>query len=540
MSEPDDKLLQRLGQVSAPNCPPLARLGDFLDEKLAPDDRRSVELHLQACPSCINRLIELRELAILQKEGEAVPEAVTRRAKELVPRRIETNFARSIPVRLAGGLAAAIAVSLVVLLCLKVATRLWRSPLPPEVELNAYQQRTISAVLVQSSANSEAFLRRIADEVKVRDMTHYLVGADTRLLVENVGPSMVVVVTDRGSALGSLIDASGEVLTISDIVSEAHQVAVEFRMDVVRHEAFTATPLKVDKASHLALLKVRTPPKLLHYLALAHAMAAKTGETVDAVRLEHEQSVKPDPGPSTDGGLLTQNSATDEWFFTPATVNQVRQTYHWTDSRGVVHHGTELGVRMNPLPGEDRGSPLIDRKGEIVGLITSHQGVDSVDTAVGVDVLEQFMGEPNIESLPNRPRNQVRYNAESYGSGVMSIYLNPASRLPDLWLVNGDATSSASYVVMGSVTPTLLDTVVESKSPDWRSVAYYFDLDCDGRVDLAGFGTSGDGSIDRYDMPTNDLLISNLAARLVAALQEGHKLPYPQIHVCGEKQPAVR
>lgn len=121
-------------------------------------------------------------------------------------------------------------------------------------------------------------------------------------------------------------------------------------------------------------------------------MTAKTGETVDAVRLEHDQSVKPDPGASTNGEPLTQNSATDEWFFTPATVNQVRQTYQWTDSRGVFHHGTELGVRMNPLPGDDRGSPLIDHKGEIVGLITSQQGVDSVEKAVGSDALEQFLG----------------------------------------------------------------------------------------------------------------------------------------------------
>ena len=532
MSEPDDKLLQRLGQVRAPNCPSLARLGDFLDEKLAPDDRRSVELHLQACPWCINRLIELRELASLQEEGEAVPTAVTRRAKELVPGRIGTNFPRSLPVRLAGVLAAAIAVSLVVLVCAKIATRLWRSPAPPGVELNADQQRLISAVLDQSSGKSGAFLRRIDDEVRVHDMTHYMVGANNRLVVEDVAPSMVVVVTDRGLALGSLIDATGEVLTISDVISEARQVAVEFRIDIVRHQVFTATPLKVDKASHLALLKVRTPPKLLHYLALAHAMAAKTGQTVEAVRLEHEQSVKTDP--NADGGLLTQSTATDEWYFTPATVNQVRQTYRWTDSRGLVHHGTQLGVQMSSLSGDDRGSPIIDRNGEIVGLITSHQGVDSVDEALGVDVLEQFIREPNVISLPNRPRDKVRYNAESYGSGVTGIYLNSASRVPDLWLVNGAATSSASYVAEGSVTHTEIDTVVEPIDPDWRSLAYYFDLNCDGRVELAGSGTSGDGSIDRYELPTQDLRISGLAARLVAALHEGNKLPNPQIHVCGE------
>lgn len=538
MSEPDDKLLQMLRQVRAPNCPPLAKLGDFLDEKLASDDRRSVELHLQACPFCINRLIELRELVILQKGGEAVPEAVTRRAKELAPPRVATNFARSLPVRLAGGLAAALAISFVLLLCLKTATRLWYSPPSPEVELNTDEQRLISAVLVQTSANP--FLRRIVDEVKIRNVTHYLTGADAGIFVENIAPSMVIVVTDQGSALGSLLSVSGEVLTVSDVISEAHHIMVEFRIDLVNHQVFTATPLKVDKASHLALLRVRAPPKVLHYLALAHVLAEKPGESVSTVRLERKQFVKLAPGLSKHGGLSSLNSTTNEWFFTPGTVNQVRRTYQWTDSRGVVHHGTELGVRVNPLPGDDRGSPLIDRKGEIVGLITSHQAVDSVDHAVGVDVLEQFMGEPNIESLPKRPRNQARYNAERHGSGVMAVYLNPARQLPDLWLVHGAATNSASYVVIGSVTPTLLDTVVELKSPDWRSVAYYFDFNCDGRVDLAGFGTSGDGSIDRYDLPANDLLISNLAAELMAALQEGHKPPYPQIHVCGEKQPAVR
>jgi len=83
VGELDHNMLQRLRQVSVRNCPPLARIGDFLDEKLPSYDRHLVELHLQACPSCLNRLIELRELAILQKQGEAVPKAITRRVREL-------------------------------------------------------------------------------------------------------------------------------------------------------------------------------------------------------------------------------------------------------------------------------------------------------------------------------------------------------------------------------------------------------------------------------------------------------------------------
>jgi anti-sigma factor RsiW len=62
--EIDRKILRQLSQATMfSDCPCIKTLGDLMDGKLNPDDKESVESHLRSCPACLNRLIELRELA---------------------------------------------------------------------------------------------------------------------------------------------------------------------------------------------------------------------------------------------------------------------------------------------------------------------------------------------------------------------------------------------------------------------------------------------------------------------------------------------
>jgi Putative zinc-finger len=69
MSEIDRKILRQLSQMAGPACPPIKALGDLIDNKLSPEAKESLELHMQGCPACINRLVELRELSYMQTEG---------------------------------------------------------------------------------------------------------------------------------------------------------------------------------------------------------------------------------------------------------------------------------------------------------------------------------------------------------------------------------------------------------------------------------------------------------------------------------------
>src|SRR2546427_353732 len=84
MKELDKTLLEQLSRLKAPDCPSVGALGDFLDEKGSPEEKQSLEAHLRACPACVNRLIDLRELARLEKEGEEPPRALVNELKLLV------------------------------------------------------------------------------------------------------------------------------------------------------------------------------------------------------------------------------------------------------------------------------------------------------------------------------------------------------------------------------------------------------------------------------------------------------------------------
>lgn len=66
-----DRILQELRGLRAPDCPPLGTLGDFLDARIGSARRTLVQAHLERCPACTNRLLDLRELARLEQEGEA-------------------------------------------------------------------------------------------------------------------------------------------------------------------------------------------------------------------------------------------------------------------------------------------------------------------------------------------------------------------------------------------------------------------------------------------------------------------------------------
>src|SRR5437773_448601 len=85
VKELDKTLLEQLSRLKAPDCPSVGALGDFLDGKVSPEERQSLEAHLRACPACVNRLIDLRELARLEKEGEEPPGDLVNELKLLVP-----------------------------------------------------------------------------------------------------------------------------------------------------------------------------------------------------------------------------------------------------------------------------------------------------------------------------------------------------------------------------------------------------------------------------------------------------------------------
>ena len=78
-----DRTLSRSVRSEGARLSPLGTLGDFLDARIGSARRTLVQAHLERCPACTNRLLDLRELARLEQEGEAPPADLLEQPKGL-------------------------------------------------------------------------------------------------------------------------------------------------------------------------------------------------------------------------------------------------------------------------------------------------------------------------------------------------------------------------------------------------------------------------------------------------------------------------
>ncbi|MGH7960315.1 MAG: hypothetical protein ACRERD_00630, partial [Candidatus Binatia bacterium] len=119
---------------------------------------------------------------------------------------------------------------------------------------------------------------------------------------------------------------------------------------------------------------------------------------------------------------------------------------------------------------------------------------------------------------------------EPYGTNIVGVYINARVPPPDAWFVYDHAQERLAYVAKGDRIATQIDTILQ-EDPASKLLTFYFDLDCDGKIDLIGFDSIGNGTPDRYDLPQGSLKMTDLATELVQAFQQGI-IPYSQLRMC--------
>lgn len=537
MNELDRPLLERLGRLRAPDCPSLAGLGDYLDGRGDPDRRRTVEAHLRGCPSCINRLIDLRELARLATEGERPPRTLIEEAKRLrsggaAPRQSSPPILERLSAllenlnlrdwwspRFLGEIVAASAAA--VLLVVTGTTLLRTSPLEPADTIRTVaefglSERHLLTSLALGSTDPDPLWQRVAAILETLPAAPVLEtsrGATEVEVYKKVVPATVLVATDRNLGSGAVIGPTGEVLTNWHVIRDARRLAVFFKpeqgADVRRDLAFAATVVKADPATDLALLKLSSFPQPLAVLALGDPSAARVGENVHAIG--HPEG--------------------EAWTYTTGIISQIRPDYRWQGEDGLPHQATVIQTQTALNPGNS-GGPLLNDQGELIGINAFRKGGEGLNFAVAADTIEAFLAKPSQPARPQPPQTvpPSAYRLETYGN-IVGVYLATPTPPPSVWLVYGDIRDRPAYAATGRANPIQIDTVIRGADPGWQSLVYYFDTDCDGTVDLIGYGNAGSGALDRYDRPDQRLALADLAAELAQALDR-RTLPYPQVRLC--------
>ena len=535
--------MQQLSRLQASDCPSIGALGDFLDGKLSAEEQQSLETHLRNCPSCINRLIDLRELALLAKEGDTPPPALATKLKRLAlflvtgeetsPSVLERTKAALSAIwtavwewttpRFLGEVAAAAAVA--VFIVFLGPTLLQQQPpsiqsggtqIKATTELNTQEQSVLTSLSL-APAGPDPLQKQIVsilEKLPKNLLLEETRGATNVEVYKKAAPATVLVATDKGLGSGAVISDTGEVLTNWHVIQGASRIAVVFKpqngIEVKKELAFAATPIKVDQEIDLALLKIQSPPQNLKALPLGDMAKVEVGQDVHAIG-------------HPDGEV---------WTYTAGLISQIRPNYQWTGADGLLHQSTVIQTQTALNPGNS-GGPLLNDRAEIIGINSFRGEGEGLNYAVAADVVKGFLQRPTGTAIApstsaSRPSS---YRTESYGPNIVGVYINARVPPPDVWFVYGDSKEHPSYAATGSVTGTEINTVIQGGDPQWRSLAYYFDVDCDGKIDLIGYSSKGDGTIDRYRLPEGPLQVAGLAKDLAQALQQ-HLIPYPQLRVC--------
>jgi S1-C subfamily serine protease len=524
-------------------------LGEFLDGKGPLGERQSLEIHLRSCPSCLNRYIDLQELAVLQKEGEEPSRDLVETVKQLVPmpeprKEATPSLVKQMAATLAaawetllewttprffGEVTAAVATALFLVV---IGTNVFR-----QEPLSNGQERTPS--LTDFSTTERKVLASLsaapADVSGLQQIVETLAkfpappqpeetrGEKNVQTYKKAVAATVLIRTDSGLGSGSIISDRGEVLTNWHVVQGANRIMVYLRSAKEgtpdRELAFTAVPIKVDRTSDLALVQIQNPPADLQPLPLGNREDIEIGQDVHAIG--HPQG--------------------EAWSYTTGDISWISPPdYEWGgENRGTV---IKTGASLNP---GNSGGPLLNDQAQIIGVNTFIKEGEGRNYAVAVDMIKSFLQKPAGEppSPPSRPSpvpslhptpglGSSAYRAESFGKQIIGVYIDARVPPPDAWMVyRGLSGEQPSYGAKSSRGSGQIDTVVLGEDPKWQALVHYFDTNCDGLVDLIGHDARGGGPPERYSPPPKPLHLATLASELVTAFQDG-TIPYPQLRLC--------
>ena len=514
MSEIDRRILGQLSQTSRPDCPTFRALGDFLDQSVDAERRASIEMHLRSCPACINRLIELRELARLQDQGPEPSAALLQEVISMV--RAETSWTSTAEPSLYGRLAsmfesvrsfatdfrvvlgvAGTAVAALLALVLVHSSGVGSQPGKSTDQLaqegagafaeSAFAKRVVPAI-APVSASSQALNARVLLALESLPKTLILEqtrGAVDTAVYKEAAPGTVLIVTDTALGSGILVNSTGEILTNYHVIHGAKRVAVVFKpergVEVRKDLAYAAIPIKVDEISDLAMLKVEAPSRLLHPLSMGDISKLEVGDDVHAIG--HPEG--------------------EVWTYTTGTISQIRPNYEWKNKgENITHSANVIQTQTTINPGNS-GGPLLNDKAQVIGInsFQSNEG-EGLNYAIAGDTIETFLKRSTnrVPEPPTKAKTEISH-VERFGDNIAGAYMQSQNPPPDVWLrLRGDQ-DLPEYAVMGASTKDKLDTVFKGVDPKWQQLVYYYDLNCDGVVDLIGYSSAGSSKIDRYQRP---------------------------------------
>ncbi|HKQ10453.1 MAG TPA: serine protease [Rhizomicrobium sp.] len=306
-------------------------------------------------------------------------------------------------------------------------------------------------------------------------------GAKEAALYKQLSPSIVLILVqdgdETGIGTGSLLNASGDILTNWHVVKGHTDVAVIFKpavegqqpteKDIVRGHVE-----RIDEVADLALVRVAAIPAGRTPIKLGNQNDISVG--LDVFAIGHPQG--------------------NDWTYTQGVISQYRKGYEWA-YKDQSQHKADVIQTQTPINPGNSGGPLLSAGGALVGVNSFVGDGEGLNFAIAISDINAFLARTTSRLTTSVPRRQEQASARKCESRLLE-----QGRLKD------DSGDYQAYDIYCSGKINLLFVrpddrakpiqAILDQNNDSRPDAWIYDYDRNGKWDLSFWESKKDGNID--------------------------------------------
>jgi len=196
-----------------------------------------------------------------------------------------------------------------------------------------------------------------------------------------------MVLNKEGLGTGSLLSATGDILTNWHVVKGYSYVAIVFKPSIegkepTRDETKLGRVVRYDEIADLALVKASDVPLGRIPIRLGDDSEIAVGMDVHAIG----------------------HPIGETWTYTTGIISQYRQAYEWQAKNDPIKHKANIIQTQTPINPGNSGGPLLSDSGNLIGVNSFAAGGEGLNYAVSVDEVRRFLARTDNRVAQQTPK----------------------------------------------------------------------------------------------------------------------------------------
>jgi S1-C subfamily serine protease len=306
-------------------------------------------------------------------------------------------------------------------------------------------------------------------------------GAKEAQIYKRFSRSVVLVLTKDGLGTGTVVSASGDILTNFHVIRGATDVGVIFKPVVegqkpAKADLLRARIIRVDEVADLALIRVGKLPAGIEPMTIGDKSDVSVGDDVHAIG----------------------HPTGEAWTYTRGVVSQIRAAYEWTSDGTDVNHKANVIQTQTPINPGNSGGPLITSTGKLAGVNTFKAKGEGLNFAIANDEVRRFISTSGDRLASKRAAGTQQTAAKNDGEcKVTEVYRgNSKDDSTAIVGIDTDCDGKAEIEIRKPYDIRKPITLVVDENKDGKPDTIIFDTKREGKWEYSFRDTNFDGKWD--------------------------------------------